>query len=96
MIFNNSFSYKHIPFRSGNYPVDVIVNFAVDGRFKPIYFKYMDEKEGSMTFKIDAVHYTRDKHDSILFSCFITRNSVKQEVYLIYRINECIWTLESA
>lgn len=96
MIFNNSFSYKHYPFRCGNYPVDVIVNFAVDGRFKPIYFKYMDEFEGAMTFKIDGVHYIRDKHDSILFCCFITNNSAKLEVNLIYRMMECKWSLESA
>lgn len=94
MIFNNSFSYKHTPFCCGNHPVDVIANFALDGRFKPIYFKYTDEKEGAMTFKIDGIHYTRDKHDSILFCCYITKDNRRQEINLIYKLNECQWTLE--
>jgi len=95
MIFNYSCSYKHYPFTKGTHPVSVIVNFAVDGRFKPVYFKYYDEENGYMTFKIDSVHYTKDKHDCILFCCYITLNKMKQEVNLIYKLNECTWTLDN-
>lgn len=95
MIFNYAFSYKHIPFATENQPVAVIVNFATDGRFKPVYFKFFDEVNGYMTFKIDKIHYTRDKHDSILFCCFVTHNRIQQEVNLVYKLNECTWTLRS-
>lgn len=95
MIFNYSYTYNRSPFRSGRYPVDVVVNFATDGRFKPIYFKYTDESEETIVFKIDDIYYTRDKIDSILFCCFITQNRIKQEVNLIYKLNECKWTLEA-
>lgn len=94
MIFNYSFSYKHFPFNAGNQPVSVIVTFATDGRFKPIYFKYITEDD-TITFKIDGIHYTRDKHDCILFCCFITHNDVRHEVNLIFKTNECIWMLEA-
>ncbi len=95
MIFNNSFSYKRNPFPSGGHPVSVIANFASDGRFKPIYFKYYDAECGYQTFKIDAVHYTRNKTDSILFCCSITLNNMKQEINLVYKLSECTWTLET-
>lgn len=95
MIFNYSFSYKQNIFGSGLHPVSVIVNFAVDGRFRPVYFKYYDEDNGYLTFKIDSVNYTKDRQDSILFCCFVTHNSVQQEVNLIYRLNECTWTAGS-
>lgn len=92
MIFNYSFSYKHPAFQAGNQPVSVIANFAVDGRFIPIYFKYMGVDD-SMTFKIDGIHYTKDKHDSIIFCCFVTYNNIRQQVNLIFKYNECIWLL---
>lgn len=91
MIFNYSYSYKHNTLPSGN-PVDVIVNFATDGRYIPIYFKYMG-KDDAFTFKIDGIHYTKDRHDSKIFCCYISHNNVRQEVFLKFLFNECTWVL---
>ena len=92
MIFNYSYSYKQNPFSYGSQPVSVIASFAVDGRFIPIYFKYISD-EDTLTFKIDGIQYTKDKADCIIFCCNITNNNIRQQVNLIFKYNECMWLL---
>lgn len=92
MIFDNSFSYKRTPYQGNQLPVSVIVNFASDGRFIPIYFKYIGEEE-AMTFKIDGIQSTRDKHDCIIFFCYIIQNDIRQQISLIFKFKECRWIL---
>jgi len=92
MIFNYSYSYKTNLMKKSNQPVSVIANFATDGRLIPIYFKYLGA-EDSVTFKIDGIHSMKDKHDCIIFCCFINYNSIRQNINLTFNFNECTWLL---
>jgi hypothetical protein len=94
MIFNYSYTYKRKDQFSGNQPVAVIANFAVDGRFKPVYFQYVAEDSTEYTFKVDGVRYTKDKPDRIGFCCLFTNEGTQHQVMLTFYFQECIWKLE--
>ncbi len=93
MIFKQTFSFNHIPSFSGNHPVTVVANFAVDGRFIPIYFRYVSEDSSEYTYKIHGIRYIKDKHDGFTFCCLFINNSMEQQVILSFITNECQWIL---
>ena len=94
MIFNYSFAYNHTNNFSGNQTVAVVANFAVDGRFMPIYFRFVSDDSSENTYKINGIKYSRDKHDSILFYCLITNEGIQHQVILSFYYKDCLWKLE--
>jgi hypothetical protein len=93
MIFHYSFTYKHQFQFPENQPIAVIVNFAKDGRFIPIYFRFIAKDCSEMTFKIDGIKFTKDKYECILFYCLFTNEGIQQEIVLSFFYKECIWKL---
>jgi hypothetical protein len=73
--------------------VSVIANFNTEGKFIPIYFRYVNPDESEQTIKIDAIKFTREKADRILFCCLFTNYGRQQEVILTFYIKECIWVI---
>ena len=94
MIFNYSFDYKHNYSKPVDQPVAVIVNFSVDGRFIPIYFRYVAGDCSESTYKIDGIKYFKDKNDRILFCCLVTSGGIRQQIFLTFYIRDCIWRLD--
>ena len=94
MIFNYSLAYKHNTNASIQQPVAVITNFSVDGRFVPIYFRYISDDSSESTIKIDGIKYTKDKHDGVSFCCVISNGSLQQLVMLSFNFLKCLWVLE--
>ncbi|MDF2538777.1 MAG: hypothetical protein K0S76_1798 [Herbinix sp.] len=93
MIFKYSYAYKHSNPFAEHEPVDVIVNFAKDGRFIPIYFRIVAQDSQEYNFKIDGVKYTKDKHECIIFCCLFTNEGVQHEITLSFFYKECLWRL---
>lgn len=73
--------------------VSVIANFNTEGKFIPVYFKYINPDKSEQTIKIDTVKFTRDKGDYISFCCLFTNHSRQQEVVLTFYVMECIWII---
>lgn len=94
MIFNYSFDYKHNNRFTSNQPVAVVANFAMDGRFLPIYFRFIASDSSEKSYKIDGIKYSRDKQESILFCCLIANEGIQYQVILTFYYEECLWKLE--
>jgi hypothetical protein len=76
-----------------NQAVSVIVNFAADGRFMPVYIRYISSDQSEITYKIDSVKWFRDYSNRIVFCCFITNYGKQVEVLLSFHLMECTWTM---
>jgi hypothetical protein len=95
MIFNYSLTYKHNPNNYLNHPVAVIANFSNDGRFIPVYFRFVADDSLEFTYKINAIKSIKDKHDSISFCCAYTNEGHQYQVILTFQISECLWILNT-
>jgi hypothetical protein len=78
---------------SKNRPIEVIASFNIEGKFIPLYFKYVAEDQTAYKYKIDAIKYTRDYDRSTLFCCLYTNNGKQYELLLSYWHNEHLWTI---
>lgn len=94
MLFNY---YLNVPnFRtdlSKHHPVSVAANFAADGRFIPIYFRYEAEDCSRYTYKIEGIKSIKDKKDSISFCCYIVVEGIQQNLILTFYPKDCLWVL---
>jgi hypothetical protein len=78
---------------SQQYPVSVIVNFAADGRFLPVYIQFEAEDCSRYTMKVDGIRYTKEKHDYFTFCCLITNQGIQHQVLLSFYVKDCKWVL---
>lgn len=94
MIFKYTYSYQHKNQIFGDQPVAVAVNFSKDGRFMPIFFRYISEDGMEYTYKIDGIRYIKDKNECVIYCCLFTNESIQHEVFLTFYYNDCIWKLD--
>ncbi|MDF2543323.1 MAG: hypothetical protein K0S47_3041 [Herbinix sp.] len=94
MIFNYSIKRNRYSNFTGNHPVAVIVNFAVDGRFQPVYIRYVSDDSSENTFKVVGIEYTKDKFDCKTFCCLINVENTQYQVMLTFYFCKCLWVLE--
>jgi thiamine pyrophosphokinase len=73
--------------------VSVVANFNTIGKFKPEYFRVVNSDQSEATFKIDAIKYTREYDNRILFCCLYSNHGKQLEVGLMFYINECVWVI---
>jgi hypothetical protein len=76
-----------------NRPVEVIANFNTEGKYIPIYFKYVTDDQEQHIYKIDAIKYSREYNHHTSFCCVYTNFGRKYEILLHFYVNECIWCM---
>lgn len=76
-----------------NHPVQVVANFNPEGKFIPIYFKYVDDDQSEYTYKIESIKYSREYKHHTSFCCVYINHGRKYEILLHFYVNECIWVL---
>lgn len=75
-------------------PVSVIVTFATDGRYKPLYFLVTDSYGNECKTKVTGIKYTKDGKGCTSFCCAYQVGSRQRECMLTYYLMEHLWVLE--
>lgn len=76
-------------------PVYVYFYTDMDGKIRPIQFKYESEDNSIITLDINSIKYSKDIYGGILFCCLVTNYGRQQEVNLVYFIAQHLWCIDS-
>lgn len=75
-------------------PVNVTAVYAPDGRFKPIFIRYIFPDESEKNIKISSVKYYREYKEYFLFCCVIDIGNRQNEIFLMFYLKEHTWLLK--
>lgn len=74
-------------------PVYVYSHTDIDGKIRPIQFKYEDDNGLITTSAINSIKYSKDIPGGFLYRCLITNYGRQCEIDLIFYVAEHIWVI---